>query len=434
MPAAIGRLKAALRAAADVTALHPSPGRFSNLSLRGRACWASFCAPCVAPYASPSHSPSQRSLDRACVASFVEIDGEVHALVELRGDGFLHGQPERIVGAAVAMANGWLPDRFFEQATRGEAMLNVPAAPAGRVVFDGARYDFFRLQRNGVALFGRAERPTAGAEGGAKAEAAAEGEAKAAAEAEAEAEAEATGAVRQWRRELHQSIARRADLAAEAVWLRAVESEHAPALRRAMDSTESASLSVSRRCGPESTMTAGLYADLCNSAGAVEWKEAPPPAAATLSLLRAVATHGSTVDSKEGDGCSGWPATSIARSRVIRGSDLKPAEAEGGRGGIGGSRGDGNANASSPGGSLTVVNAALVDSDAVHMPRVTRRVQEVLARPSCCHRPLPWPCACSGLARFPAALRSRAEPQSRTGPDGGCGAAVRPDRSRQSCY
>ena len=31
---------------------------------------------CVAPYASPSHSPSQRSLDRACVASFVEVDGE----------------------------------------------------------------------------------------------------------------------------------------------------------------------------------------------------------------------------------------------------------------------------------------------------------------------------------------------------------------------
>ena len=27
------------------------------------------------------------------------------------------------------------------------------------------RYDFFRLQRNGVALFGRPKRPTAGAEG-----------------------------------------------------------------------------------------------------------------------------------------------------------------------------------------------------------------------------------------------------------------------------
>ena len=77
-----------------MTPLHASPGRFSNLSLRGRACWASFCDPCVAPYASPSHSPSQRSLDRACVASFVEVDGEVHAVIELRGDGFLHGQPE----------------------------------------------------------------------------------------------------------------------------------------------------------------------------------------------------------------------------------------------------------------------------------------------------------------------------------------------------
>ena len=83
VPAAIGRLKAALRAAADVTPLHPSPGRFSNLSLRGRACWASFCDPCVAQYASPSHSPTQRSLDRACVSSFVEVEGEVLCLLWL---------------------------------------------------------------------------------------------------------------------------------------------------------------------------------------------------------------------------------------------------------------------------------------------------------------------------------------------------------------
>ena len=239
VPRAIARLKAALRAAADVTPLHASPGRFSNLSLRGRACWASFCDPCVAPYASPSHSPSQRSLDRACVASFVEVDGEVHAVIELRGDGFLHGQPERVVGAALAMANGWLHESFFEQATRGESVLDVPAAPAGRALFDGARYDFFRLQRNGVALFERPKRPTAGAEVEATAEAAAQEadvEAAAAASAAAaaakgaaaDADAEAEGAALRWRRELHQTIVRRADREAEAAWLAHLESVHAP--------------------------------------------------------------------------------------------------------------------------------------------------------------------------------------------------------------
>ena len=118
-------------------------------------------------------------------------------------------------------------------------MLDVPAAPAGRALFDGARYDFFRLQRNGVALFERPKRPTAGAEVEATAEAAAQEadvEAAAAASAAAaaakgaaaDADAEAEGAALRWRRELHQTIVRRADREAEATWLAHLESVHAP--------------------------------------------------------------------------------------------------------------------------------------------------------------------------------------------------------------
>ena len=143
------------------------------------------------------------------------------------------------MGAALAMANGWLHESFFEQATRGESVLDVPAAPAGRALFDGARYDFFRLQRNGVALFERPKRPTAGAEVEATAEAAAQEadvEAAAAASAAAaaakgaaaDADAEAEGAALRWRRELHQTIVRRADREAEAAWLAHLESVHAP--------------------------------------------------------------------------------------------------------------------------------------------------------------------------------------------------------------
>jgi hypothetical protein len=133
------------------------------------------------------------------------------------------------------MANGWLHETFFEQATRGESMLDVPAAPAGRALFDGARYDFFRLQRNGVALFERPKRPTAGAEVEATAEAAAqeadveadveaaEAAAVSAKEAAAYAEAEAEGAALRWRRELHEAVVRRADRKAEAAWLAHLE-------------------------------------------------------------------------------------------------------------------------------------------------------------------------------------------------------------------
>ena len=132
------------------------------------------------------------------------------------------------MGTALAMANGWLHESFFEQATRGESVLDVPAAPAGRALFDGARYDFFRLQRNGVALFERPTRPTAGTEVAATAEAAAQQadvkvDVEADVEAAADADAEAEGATLRWRRELHEAIVRRADREAEAAWLAHLE-------------------------------------------------------------------------------------------------------------------------------------------------------------------------------------------------------------------
>ena len=319
------------------------------------------------------------------------------------------------------------------------------------------RYDFFRLQRNGVSLFGRAARPTAGAEGEAKAEEAAaeweveaEGEVEAAAkaaaaeaaaeaaavaeaqaeEAAAEAAAEAEGAAREWRRQLHQSIVRRADRGAEAAWLADVERVHAPALQRSMEAAQSRlphSTRDSGFCdGAGATDSSGGVV-CANGGGNVKWREAPPPAAATLSLLRAIAAHGSTT-TKEGDGCTGWPATSIARSRVIRGSELKPPEVtkegrevgksstvnrgngrrgnatngDGSRptngGSSTGSSGDGsrpdggpngngtNGDGSRPtnggtsptnGGSLTVVNVALVGAEAIHVPRANALFPEM---------------------------------------------------------
>ena len=316
------------------------------------------------------------------------------------------------------------------------------------------RYDFFRLQRNGVALFGRPKRQAAGAEGDAKAEAAAAGEAEgeaegeadmavaeaeAAAEAAAQAEAEEAAAAAEataaedealeWRHELHQSIVRRADRGAEAAWLADVEHVHAPALRRSMEAAQSRLPQSTRDSGfcDGAGATGSSGGVVCvNGGGNVKWREAPPPAAATLSLLRAIAAHGSTT--KEGDGCTGWPATSIARSRVIRGSELRPPEVttegrEGGKSSTvnrgngrrgnatngGGSRpnnggsstgnpGDGSRSDGGPngngtsgdgsrptnggtspnnGGSLTVVNVALVDAEAIHVPRANALFPEM---------------------------------------------------------
>ena len=114
-------------------------------------------------------------------------------MIELRGDGFLEGQVCRIVGAAVAIANGWLPSSFFEYATRGTAGgVVAPCAPKERLVFDGARYDFHELNQAKRGRGGSGKSRTEGA-GGATA---------------LFGGPEVAVAVGLWRRDLYDSIAR----------------------------------------------------------------------------------------------------------------------------------------------------------------------------------------------------------------------------------
>ena len=64
------------------------------------------------------------------------------AIIEFRGDDFVVKQIHRIVGAAVAITNGWLKPEFMETATRSDLFIETPLAPGNRMYFSDVRFHF----------------------------------------------------------------------------------------------------------------------------------------------------------------------------------------------------------------------------------------------------------------------------------------------------
>ena len=76
-------------------------------------------------------------------------------VLELRGDGLVEEQVRRIVGAAVGVANGWLPDGedFWSVAFRLDVRVETVPAPRGRVYLGHVRFHFVELCAGGKRLF-----------------------------------------------------------------------------------------------------------------------------------------------------------------------------------------------------------------------------------------------------------------------------------------
>ena len=58
----------------------------------------------------------------------------------------------KIMGAAIAMTHGWLPDNFFDLATQPDSLIETPLAPEGRLYFAGARFHFDELARSRLQI------------------------------------------------------------------------------------------------------------------------------------------------------------------------------------------------------------------------------------------------------------------------------------------
>lgn len=148
------KLKAALRSAEckRVTRESGNPlasGRYGVLALKPRKAWHNFANPELKGDASPSNKPVWRVLDRCRIFQFVPFnngnDTQVMAVIEFRGDDFVLEQVRRIVGSAVAITNGWLPDDFIDRATNSDTFIETPLSPPNHMYFADARFHFDEL-------------------------------------------------------------------------------------------------------------------------------------------------------------------------------------------------------------------------------------------------------------------------------------------------
>eukprot|EP00536_Pseudo-nitzschia_multiseries_P002977 jgi/Psemu1/284102/fgenesh1_pg.42_\ len=125
-----------------------SAGRYGLLWKKERRPYHNFCDPSLGSgsMASPSNEHVWRSVDRCRLHGFVvENDDEPFVVVEIRGDGFVAQQVRRIVASVVAVSNGWLPEEFFESATRTDIAIETPIAPAELLYLSAARFHFVDL-------------------------------------------------------------------------------------------------------------------------------------------------------------------------------------------------------------------------------------------------------------------------------------------------
>lgn len=126
-------------------------GRFGALANKERRAWHNFADPNLKGDASPNQEPVWRVLDRARILSFFkrrrenDQKEEVHAILEFRGDDFVHEQVRRVVGTALAVAHGWLPSNVFDMATRVDVFTETALAPPGRLYLEGSRFHFDEL-------------------------------------------------------------------------------------------------------------------------------------------------------------------------------------------------------------------------------------------------------------------------------------------------
>ena len=274
------------------TALRPSPGRFGQLWRKERRCWSNFAHPTLRGMAaSPGHEAVWRTLDRARIVGFVEhndhnSDGEetlddaddiqgMHAILEFRGDGFLLGQIPRILSSVIAMSNGWLPENFFEVATRPDIYVRTPPMPPfldGRLYFHSSRYHFHELIGNTGGAFEDTIR------GGSNTE-------------------------KEWDKYLCNALLARASTnnkILEEKWLLQLRDEVSPDIQKQLEKVLDDNIlekSLALDCRNEKDVESPTQLYTTSPTGAFS---------ATLDLLRDVVSSGK------------WPATSGARSRVIK--------------------------------------------------------------------------------------------------------------------
>jgi tRNA U38,U39,U40 pseudouridine synthase TruA len=304
-PVEIQQAVAAVAAAARGAVNPPSPpgqppqqqpprkvasSRFGALGTRVRRPWHSYADPSLQGDASPNNEPVWRVVDRVRIVDFLQAssctnpdgstsstgspeDGEVLAVLEIKGDDFLPQQVRRIVGTAIAMAHDWLPCDFMETSTRADTIVETVLAPAGRIYVADTRFHFQEIRTKGKSLFTTdMDGDVVGGE-----------------------EVDAPSSIEWVQTKLLERTSSASVVAAEQTWLEDLKTTVSPRIRAQLEKYELAKLpSSSRRAETE----------LLGSC--------PEEFLPVLSQLRQISATGR------------WPETSAARSSVVRNLDKSP--------------------------------------------------------------------------------------------------------------
>lgn len=155
-PPSLKRFKDIFRSAESATDLIKQVPRFRTLGYKVPRSYHNFCDPELR--ASPNHDVTKRIVDRARFLKFhwnhdASGGGELFIMYEFIGDAFLPQHVRRIVGTAVGMVNGWLPEDYMDTSLSHAVVQDTPLAPAGYLYQAGARFHFTELGLNGVKLF-----------------------------------------------------------------------------------------------------------------------------------------------------------------------------------------------------------------------------------------------------------------------------------------
>jgi tRNA U38,U39,U40 pseudouridine synthase TruA len=101
---------------------------------------------------SPEDVVTVRKIDRIYHKELVRIEEEPWAVFSVSGDSFLRGQIRHLIGLAVAIARGILPESYFEAAVQKGNVMEVPALPGWglylaecKYAYYEAKFDVFRL-------------------------------------------------------------------------------------------------------------------------------------------------------------------------------------------------------------------------------------------------------------------------------------------------
>lgn len=277
----------------DSTTTKLSPGRFGQLWRKQKRCWSNFASG-SGMMVSPGFEAVWRSIDRAKIVGFINLQNEsgeneslndtiqnMHIVIEFRGDGFVMGQIPRVISALVGITNGWLPQNFFATSTRPDMYMPVSTIPPcldRRLYFHSARYHFHELTSNGNGMSN-------------------DSDAAFVKTLNSDSQSE-----EDWEMKLREKLLGRdsptknSTSKEEKDWLLELRDVISPDLRQQIEKAET------------ETLAEQTHADEGDPAILPEVDTDAPPGAfsTTLELLRDIVENGK------------WPATSDARSRVIK--------------------------------------------------------------------------------------------------------------------